>query len=209
MTLRVVLATGNKNKLEEIATVSASFPLEIVSPKDVQAEKGLANPPPVEENGATFRANALLKAEAYSLWSGLPALGDDSGLEVDALGGQPGIYSARYAGEHATDSEKVSKLLGELREVESKTGVVNRLARFRCSLALVIPGKETVFADSALEGEVIDDPRGTHGFGYDPIIYLPSVGATLAEVDFAITCEKGFRGIAVRELWGKVFTRGK
>ena len=133
----------------------------------------------------------------------MPALGDDSGLDVDALNGCPGIFSARYAGEDATDAERIAKLLEELRTNGAVTKE-NRSARFRCALALVYPDGRTEFAESSLEGHILGESQGTAGFGYDPIVYLESIGSTLAEVDFDVTCTRGFRALAAKKLFSKL-----
>lgn len=167
---KIVLATGNKGKLREFRGLLEGVFGNIVSLNDLES------PPEVTEDGETFGENALKKARAISAYSGIPALADDSGLEVEALGGRPGVHSARYAGESATDRENIEKLLSQLQ------GIENRKARFVCSLALVMPdGKETVVSGRC-EGFIIDEPRGKGGFGYDPVFFLPEYNKTMAEI---------------------------
>jgi XTP/dITP diphosphohydrolase len=168
--LKALVATGNRGKLAELRALFAGSGLELSLP----FESGVTLPH-VEETGATYLDNALLKARALAAASGLPALADDSGLEVDALGGAPGVRSARYAGEGATDETNNARLLKEL------TGTMKRNARFRCVLVLVIPNGETISAEGTLEGTIGTEPRGKNGFGYDPIFVLPD-GRHVAEL---------------------------
>ncbi len=194
----IVVATGNKNKLAELKTIATKFGLNLLSPREAKVLLNLSDPPEVDETGETFQANALLKAQAFLEWSGLPSLGDDSGIEVDALGGRPGIHSARYAGPQASDSERIEKLVRELGALGEN---VSRTARFRCSLALCIPHGKTLSADGTMEGEILHETRGTAGFGYDPILFIYEIESTLAEVDFSVTCERGFRAKAAKALF--------
>lgn len=199
--LTLVAATGNKHKLLEIQTVANRFALNVLAPKDVCTDT-LA--PEVIEDGTTFLENALIKAKAFSAWAQMPALGDDSGLVVEALNGEPGIYSARYGGPGLSDFDRMRVLLKALDDKEKETGVVNRRAWFVCHLALYFPDGRVEHAESRLEGEVLRELRGSEGFGYDPIIYIPSIKATLAEVDFSVTTTKGFRAHALEELFGRI-----
>ena len=198
----IVVATGNRNKLAELRTIGDRFGLTLLSPAEAQSTFSLGPIPEVEENGATFAANALLKAEAFQRWSGRAALGDDSGIEIDALGGAPGVFSARYAGPGANDSERISKLVFELDRALEKNPAAGRTGRFRCSLALKLSDGSLFESDGSLEGTVLAEPRGTHGFGYDPILLISEFGKTLAEVDFQFTCEQGFRARAAEKLFG-------
>lgn len=198
---RIVVATGNKNKLLELQTVSKKFGLELLSPEDIAKELEKKSLPIVEENENTFRGNALLKAKAYMQWCGLPTIGDDSGLEVFALEGRPGVHSARYAGAGASDQEKYLKVINELEITLKKNPEKDRRARFYCYLVLSMPDGKLIEADGELVGEVLKEPRGDKGFGYDPIIYIDSLNATLAEVDFKVTCSQGFRAIAAEKLF--------
>ncbi|HVY56209.1 MAG TPA: XTP/dITP diphosphatase [Thermodesulfobacteriota bacterium] len=166
----IVLATGNKGKIREFSGLLEDVFGRIISLNDLES------PPEVVEDGATFRENALKKARAIAAYSGKPALADDSGLAVDALGGRPGVYSARYAGESATDKDNITKLLTEL------GGIENRSARFVCVLALVTPDGREMTAEGVCEGVILTEPRGEGGFGYDPVFYLPEYGKTMAEI---------------------------
>ena len=160
------------------------------------AEAGLGEPPEVEETGDTFLENALLKARAYAAWSGLAAVADDSGLEVDALGGAPGVRSARYAGPGASDQANLDKLLAALAGVPPE----RRTARFRCAAVLVDPAAGEWHAEAAWEGRILDAPRGTGGFGYDPVFLPDGWELTSAEVDQATKDAASHRGQAFRAL---------
>ncbi len=200
----IVVASGNRNKLAELSTIAERFGIALVAPAELAEEKGLPPPPEVDEIGTTFIENARLKARAFSKWSGLPALGDDSGLEVSALGGMPGIYSARYAGEGKSDADRVSKLLQELASALERDPSLGRRGQFRCVLSLVEGEHELMNAEGILEGTILHEPRGTGGFGYDPIIELDALGKTLAEVDFETTCARGFRAVAAENLFRRL-----
>ncbi len=202
--MEIVAATRNKNKLLELRTVAQRYDIEVISPASWGEAKAFGPMPEVEETGLTYRENALLKARAFSRWGNCVALGDDSGLEVIALGNRPGVLSARYAGEGASDDALIKKLLGELEELEQNCGKVDRTAFFRCSLALVSPDGGVVCADASIEGVVLSEPRGHNGFGYDPIILISSLGKTLAEVDFSVTCSEGFRAKAAEILFSEL-----
>jgi XTP/dITP diphosphohydrolase len=189
----LLLASANQGKLRELRTILDGLPVELVG----LAEVGLGDPPEVEETGDTFLENALLKARAYAAWSGLAAVADDSGLEVDALGGAPGVRSARYAGPGASDHANLDKLLAEL------TGVPpgRRTARFRCVAALHDPATGTEHhAEAAWEGRVLDTPRGSGGFGYDPVFLPDGWDRTSAEVDQPTKDAASHRGKAFRAL---------
>jgi XTP/dITP diphosphohydrolase len=166
---RLLLASGNPGKLVELRALLRGLPVAVVSRPDL---------PDVAETGDSFLENAVLKARAAAAWSGEWALADDSGLEVDALGGAPGILSRRYAGPDATDAERNARLLAEL------AGVLDarRTARFRCAVALAAPDGRLWTAEGACEGRIAPAPRGEHGFGYDPIFRLPDLNRTMAEL---------------------------
>ncbi|MBK9712331.1 MAG: XTP/dITP diphosphatase [Kouleothrix sp.] len=168
----LLIATTNRNKLREYAAIFAGLPLELRSLADLGIDDD------VEETGATFAENARLKAEYYAGRSGLPALADDSGLEVHALGGEPGVRSARYAGPGASDAERNALLLEKLANVPFHA----RLARFVCAIALALPGGRVEDVEGALPGVIELAPRGANGFGYDPLFYLLDENATLAEL---------------------------
>lgn len=168
----LLIATTNQNKLREYAAIFAGLPFELRTLRDLGIDDD------VEETGATFAENARLKAEFYAARSGLPALADDSGLEVHALGGEPGVRSARYAGPGASDADRIALVLQKLAGVP----VHARLARFVCVIALALPGGATEDVEGTLPGVIESEPRGSHGFGYDPIFYLLDENATLAEL---------------------------
>lgn len=167
----IIIATRNSGKLREFQTLLRPLRSEILSLKDISIGNEF------EETGQTFAENARLKAIAYSSLIKLPVLADDSGLEVAALGGRPGIHSARYAGAGATDSDRIAKLLREL-----KQSSVNRDARFVCALALARQGALLLECEGECSGTIIDEPRGSNGFGYDPVFLFPQLGKTLAEL---------------------------
>lgn len=170
--MKILVASHNPGKLKELAELLAGLPIQWVTLDEV----GITHE--IEETGDTFEANARLKAEGYAQMSSLITLADDSGLEVDALGGEPGVYSARYGGPGADDDDRNRLVLEKMRDVP--TG--KRSARFRCVVAVAVPGDDTLTADGVVEGAVGFEPRGSHGFGYDPIFWMAEYGATLAEL---------------------------
>ncbi|GAA3897601.1 MULTISPECIES: XTP/dITP diphosphatase [Gibbsiella] len=170
---KVVLATGNPGKVRELASLLADFGLDVVAQTDLGVESA-------EETGLTFIENAILKARHAAQVTGLPAIADDSGLAVDALGGAPGIYSARYAGEDASDQQNLEKLLAALKDVPPGS----RGAQFHCVLVYLRHAQDPtplVFHGS-WAGEITAEPAGQGGFGYDPIFYVPELGRTAAEL---------------------------
>lgn len=170
---RLLIATKNRGKVREYQELLAGLPLEITFP----AEEGYWLE--VEESGETFEENACLKARAFARHSGLLTLADDSGLEVDALGGAPGVYSARYAGPGASDADRYRKLLADLAEVPED----QRSARFRCVIAVAWPDGRVETAAGACEGQIGFEPRGDYGFGYDPVFIVAGQGGkTMAEL---------------------------
>jgi XTP/dITP diphosphohydrolase len=169
---RLLLATNNKGKIREYKSLLKGIPYDITTP----AEIGI--PPNVDETGVSFEENASLKATVMAKQSGLPALADDSGLEVDALGGEPGVHSHRYAGEGASDTDRNSFLLSKLKGVPEK----KRTAQFRCVIAIAGPHGKTDLFSGICRGIIIDEPRGKNGFGYDPIFLVPELGKTMAEL---------------------------
>lgn len=187
---KVVLATRNKGKVKEFNKLFAELGWEGIS---LDAFEGV---PEVVEDGDTFEANALKKAVTISTYLNMPAVGDDSGLEVDALGGRPGVYSARYSGENASDEANWRKLLGELADVPDE----QRTARFRCVLALVEPGREPVVAAGSCEGVIAREPKGTNGFGYDPVFYLPQQKKMMAELTSEDKNQISHRAMAMQNL---------
>jgi XTP/dITP diphosphohydrolase len=192
----LVFATRNRGKLAELRALVPD--VEVLTIDEAEARLGIAIPEVVED-ADTFAGNAIKKAREVARATGLPALADDSGLEVDALGGAPGVYSARYA-DTGRDADNTAKLLAALAGVSA----AERTARFRSVLALADPagplGDEVVTADGAVEGVVAEAPRGTGGFGYDPVFLYPPLGATFAELDAAVKNELSHRGRAMRAL---------
>ncbi|HMO58722.1 MAG TPA: XTP/dITP diphosphatase [Roseiflexaceae bacterium] len=168
----LLIATTNQGKLREFSAIFAGLPLTIHSLRDRMIDDD------VEETGTTFAENARLKAEYYARGSGIVALADDSGLEVAALGGEPGVYSARYAGAGATDAQRNAFLLEKLHGIPFHA----RLARFICVIAVATPDGAVAYAEGVLPGVIEFEPRGTGGFGYDPLFYLLDEHATLAEI---------------------------
>ena len=200
----IVVASNNSNKVRELQTVANEFGIELLSPQDAARAFDLGAPPEVEETADSYRGNALLKASAFRRWSNLPALGDDSGLEVEALAGRPGVRSARYGGEGLSDRERYLKLLAELEQVLQQQQIDERGALFRCYLVLSLPDGSLQEAEGILQGEVLEEPRGENGFGYDPIVRIFDLGKTFAEVEFATVCRMGFRAKAARELFSQL-----
>ncbi|WP_163970155.1 XTP/dITP diphosphatase [Oceanobacillus halotolerans] len=170
----MIIATKNNGKAKEFKEFFDTYHIKARSLLD------LAEPvEDIEETGNTFEENAALKAEQIAKQLNLPVIGDDSGLEIDALDGRPGIYSARYAGEQKSDQANMEKVLEELKGVPKK----DRSARFICVLAVAIPGKVTIFKKGFCEGEIAIEPRGENGFGYDPIFIPKNYNQTMAELD--------------------------
>lgn len=170
--LKLLLASQNPGKLREMKFILQDLPIQIIAPADLGIHLH------VEENGKTYAENAALKAKAFAKISGLIALGDDSGLEVDALKGAPGLYSARYAPDpDADDGDRRDFLLKNLLPHPRPW-----TARFRATIAIALPDGKIHFSEGICEGEIIPDERGSGGFGYDPIFYLPKKGCTMAEL---------------------------
>ncbi len=187
----LVLASGNAGKLREFHQLLAPLGFDVRP----QADFGVAD---VEETGGTFVENALLKAREASRLSGLPALADDSGLEVDALNGAPGIYSARYAGEPRSDARNNARLLASLAEVPEG----ERRARYWCVLVLLRHAEDPVplIVQRSWEGEILQAPRGEQGFGYDPLFWLPEQAASAAELTAQQKNRLSHRGRALQAL---------
>lgn len=170
--IKLLLASQNPGKLRELQAILQDLPIQLITPAELGVQLDVA------ETGSTYAENAALKSEAYAKESGLIALADDSGLEVDALNGAPGLYSARYApAPNATDADRRAYLLQNLLPHPRPW-----IARFRATIAITLPGGETHFAEGACEGEIIPEERGNGGFGYDPIFYIPEAGCTMAEL---------------------------
>lgn len=186
MTRKMVLATNNVGKARELNAMLADLDVEITA-------QGALGIPAVKETGRSFAENAVLKARHAAEASGLPAIADDSGLEVDALQGAPGIHSARYAGPQASDRDNLDKLLQELASVTED----RRAARFRCAIAyLASPQAAPKVFESAWEGRILGSPRGHNGFGYDPVFFVPEKGCTSAELPPEVKNKLSHRGKA-------------
>lgn len=168
----LLLATTNRHKLAEFRAIFSDIPFTILSLNDIQLDID------VDETGTTFRENAELKALAYAHASGMLTLCDDSGFEVDALGGAPGVYSARFAGVDTSYEERFRIILSQLQNVLLE----QRTARFRCVISIAEPSGDVRSVEGTIEGVVADEPRGEHGFGYDPIFLVPELGKTTAEL---------------------------
>lgn len=168
----LLLATTNRHKVEEFRTILADLPWQIISLNDLHLDMD------VEETGTTFAENAVLKALAYARASGILSLADDSGLEIDALEGAPGVYSARFLGPDASYEERFKAILAQLRDVPPS----QRTARFRCVITIAEPAGFYRSVDGTIEGIIADAPRGSYGFGYDPIFLVPELGKTTAEL---------------------------
>ena len=184
----LVLATRNKGKLKEFKELLKDFPVEIRSLAD------FGPIPEVIEDGATFDDNAYKKALFTAKVLGLPAIADDSGLAVEALGGAPGVYSARYAGEKASDTENTAKLLKDME------GIANRKATFHCLISIAVPSGPALTYEGTCEGELLTAPRGDDGFGYDPVFFSPELGKTFAELSMAEKNQVSHRGRAMAEM---------
>ena len=190
MGYKLLLATNNQAKVREYKSLLLNLPYELVS----LAEQGITVV--VNEVGESLEENARLKATVLADKSKLLALADDSGLEVDALGGEPGRLSARYAGENASDSERVSYLLARLNGVPWE----KRTAHFRCVIALATPDGKLEFCSGECQGFITFAPRGKYGFGYDPVFYLPELDKTMAELPPALKNQVSHRGQAARQV---------
>lgn len=188
--MTIFCATGNPGKLREFRLAGELLGI------DIAPLPNLKDIPAPEETGATFEENARLKAEYYSRFAPGPLFADDSGLEADALGGEPGVYSARYAGEGAGDQANNRLLLNRI------AGKANRAAHFVCVIALARDGKTEATFRGTVEGEILDETRGPGGFGYDPLFYYPPFGCTFGEVDGERKFGVSHRGNAFRELLG-------
>lgn len=171
---KIILATKNKGKAKEFKEIFGSIGIDIVTLLDLKEDI-----PEIEETGETFEENAAIKAETIANRFQMPVMGDDSGLEIDALEGRPGVYSARYAGLEKSDQKNMEKVLSELAGVEQD----QRTARFVCVLALAVPGKETILKRGTCEGRIGFEPIGDKGFGYDPIFYPEGYDQTMAQLD--------------------------
>lgn len=190
LTKKIVIATRNKGKAKEFEA--------LFNKKGYAIQTLLDYPevPDVEETGVTFQENALLKAETIAEQFETLVLADDSGLKVKALHGQPGVYSARYAGEEKNDAKNNAKLLNELADVKDE----DRAAVFHCSLALAMPGKTSLVVDGEVAGQIVGVPRGENGFGYDPLFYLADKEKTMAELSEEEKNDISHRAVALENL---------
>ena len=192
---RILVATTNPGKIREIRGILANAPVELVTLADLPAI------PEPEESGTTFADNARLKALYYASATGLPSVADDSGIEIDALEKAPGIHSARWHGDdYSVKFRKIYELLGE-------KGVATSEARFVAALAFAEDGRVAFESRGVVEGTIAPEPKGSHGFGYDPIFFYPPLGCTLAEVDGAVKEGVSHRGAAFRAFRDYLLTR--
>jgi len=188
--MKIVLASGNEGKVKEIREMLEGMGIQLVSLKDY------VRVPEIVEDGKSFLENALIKAKIISAFTGETVLADDSGLQVDALGGEPGIYSARYAGQKATDDDNINLLLTKLKGIPQE----ERTASFCCALVLYsINGSYDSF-ESKWKGRIIDERRGDNGFGYDPVFFVPELKMTAAELPAEIKNKVSHRGQAFAQL---------
>ena len=188
---KLVLASHNQGKIDELSQMLAPYGVKILSARDLKL-------PDVEETGETFAENAALKAETISEYTGMPCLADDSGLCVDALDGRPGVYSARYA---ADKNDRINKLIGELKE----SGKADWSAHFSCVLALKIPHQKTKFFEGRVDGKIIETRRGSEGFGYDPVFVPDGYERTFAEMSKEEKAKISHRGKALLQFIMEVF----
>ncbi|WP_028585781.1 XTP/dITP diphosphatase [Desulfogranum mediterraneum] len=188
----IVLATGNQNKLKEIQALLKESPITVKTIKD------FGPMPEAVEDGETFDDNAYKKALHYAKMLGLPCLADDSGLVVNALDGRPGVYSARYSGENATDWDNCEKLLAEMQ------GKADRSAYFMCVLSLATPQGPALTWEGRCDGEILEERRGEAGFGYDPIFFFPDLGKTFAEASMEEKSKVSHRGKALQEFAAEI-----
>ncbi len=189
--MKVVLATGNKGKVRELSAILADAGITVQPQSDFAV-------PEAEETGLTFVENAILKARNAAAHTGLPAVADDSGIEVDALNGAPGIYSARYAGKEADSADNNAKLLEVLKGLPES----QRTARFRCVIVYLRHADDPspIIAEGAWEGRILEAPRGEGGFGYDPLFFVPTHGCSSAELPPEEKNRISHRGLALAEL---------
>lgn len=187
---KLIFATGNAGKMAEIREILSGLDMDIVSMKEAGVSADIV------ENGDSFAANALIKARAIHAVTGALVLADDSGLEVDAMGGEPGIYSARFMGEDTSYEIKNQAIIDRLANVEGAC----RSARFRCVIAAVFPDGSEALTEGTIEGVIAQTPAGSGGFGYDPIFYLPERGKTTAELSASEKNAISHRGTALRKM---------
>ncbi|USD65610.1 XTP/dITP diphosphatase [Vibrio sp. SCSIO 43136] len=196
---KLVLATGNQGKVKEMANLLADFGFEVLAQSDFNVSS-------VAETGTTFIENAIIKARHAAQETGLAAIADDSGLEVDFLKGAPGIYSARYAGEDASDQENLEKLLEAMKGVPAE----QRSARFHCVLVLMRHADDPtpIVCHGKWEGRILEEAQGSNGFGYDPIFYVPEHNCASAELEPATKKQLSHRGKALKQLFTALKEQG-
>ena len=195
---KVIFATGNEGKMREIRMILSDVEIEVLSLKDA----GIVLD--VEENGSSFAENALIKARACALQTSYPVLADDSGLEVDYLNKEPGIYSARYMGEDTSYHIKNKNIIDRLAGVEDE----KRTARFVCAIAAVFPGQQEWVTEGVIEGRIGYEEKGNGGFGYDPIFYVPEFGCTSAEMNAEQKNATSHRGKALEKMKDVLLSAG-
>lgn len=184
----LLIATTNRHKLEEYQAIFSDLPYQLLSLNDIQLDLD------VEETGTTFQENAEIKALTYANTSGMLSLADDSGLEIDALEGEPGVYSARFAGKDTPYEERFRILIDRLKDVPPE----ERTARFRCVITIAEPSGLHRSVEGAIEGRITDAPHGDNGFGYDPIFLVPELGKTTAEIAPDLKNQISHRGQAAQ-----------
>lgn len=190
--MKIIAATNNANKIKEITSLFSELGFEVVSQKDAGIDID------VEETGNTFAENALIKARAVAMLCDDYVLADDSGLCVDSLDGRPGVYSARYAGEGASDAQKIEKLLSELEDKD------DRKAKFVTSIAFIFPDGREIVTKGEVHGKITLEPRGENGFGYDPVFFSTELCKTFAEADMEEKNSISHRGRALKALYEKI-----
>lgn len=192
--MKILVASNNKGKLREFNSILGELGIECVSMEDIGIKTD------VEETGKTFLENAKIKAEAIYKIAGIPTVSDDSGLEVDCLGGKPGVYSARYGGEHGNDKKNNQKLLEDMKDVPAE----QRTGRFKSVVYLIIDENTHIYAEGTAEGVILTEKRGENGFGYDPLFFSPILGKTFAEASEKEKNDVSHRGSAIRDLKKKL-----
>lgn len=190
--MKFVLASNNQGKLLEMREILSEIGVEVIS----QREAGISVEP--EENGTTFEENSIIKARASCGASGLPAIADDSGLVVYALGGEPGVYSARYGGDGLSDTDRYTLLL---KNMEGKT---DRSAKFVSCISCVFPNGDVITAEGECPGEILHAPKGDGGFGYDPVFFVKSLGKSMGEMSHEKKNSVSHRGNAIRAFYPKL-----
>lgn len=195
MDTTIVLATGNKHKVNEIDAILNTIGLKVVPQSNFNVAEA-------EETGTTFVENAIIKAKNASAQTGLPAIADDSGIEVDALNGEPGVYSSRYSGENATDKTNLDKLINNIQNIDPK----QRTARYWCVMVFMRHAKDPtpIICQASWEGSLITTPTGTNGFGYDPIFWINDKQATAAEISLEEKNSMSHRSKALKMLLEKL-----